>query len=220
MTGAGSAPTRLVPVIVPGPAGKLEGLLQTRDPDAPAIAALVCHPHPAHGGTLHNKVTHRAASTLFDLGASALRFNFRGVGKSEGSFDDGRGELEDARAALAYLRDRYPHARVWLAGFSFGSWIAARLASDPSESAKIERLILIAPPIHRANFETLRTLTTPKLVVQGTADDLCPHADLEREFPTWAEPKEVRIIEGATHFFDKRLGDLSHALVDALSPVV
>ncbi len=220
MSGAEAAPTRLVPVTVPGPAGGLEGLLQIRDPDAPSLAALVCHPHPAYGGTLHNKVVHRLASTLFDLGVAVLRFNFRGVGKSEGTFDDGDGELEDARAALGFLRDRYPGARVWLAGFSFGSWIAARLAADPAERAKIERLILIAPPIHRSSFEALRSLATPKLVVQGTVDDLCPKTDLDREYPTWAEPKEVRIVEGATHFFDKRLGDLSHALVEALRPAL
>src|SRR5258708_39749693 len=160
-----SARTRLVPLIVPGPAGPLEALLQEHEGAKPALIALVCHPHPLYGGTLHNKVVHRAASTLHQLGAAVLRFNFRGVGGSEGTHDRGEGELEDAHAALAFLRQRYAGARAWAAGFSFGSWIAARLgAADPG----IERLILIAPPVKTSSFDVLRTLATPKHVFQGT----------------------------------------------------
>ena len=204
---------RLVAVTVPGPAGPLEAVLQTGGDAAPGIAAVVCHPHPLHGGTLHNKVTHRTASTFLELGAAVLRFNFRGVGKSAGRYDHGAGELEDARAALAWLTGRFPAARRWLAGFSFGSGIAAALAaSEPG----IERLVLIAPPVRSADFGMLRSIAVPKLVVQGTADTVCPVEALEREFTYWAEPKQLIRVEGASHFFDTRLGALAEALRQGL----
>ena len=212
MTGAST--TRLAAVTIPGPVGTLEGLIQDRDGAPPAFVALVCHPHPRYGGTLHNKVVHRVASTLHDLGAVVLRFNFRGVGGSAGAFDRGEGELEDARAALAFLAARHPGARRWVAGFSFGAWVAARLAaSEPG----VERMILVAPPVGTASFEALRGSPVPKHVFQGTADDVCPLALLEREFPAWAEPRDLIRIPAATHFFDRQLGALAEAISRALS---
>jgi alpha/beta superfamily hydrolase len=208
------ATTRLTAATVPGPAGHLEGLLQECESGHPAFVALVCHPHPRYGGTMHNKVVHRVASTLHDLGAVVLRFNFRGVGKSEGAYDRGVGELEDARAALAFLRARHPRARRWVAGFSFGSWVAARLAaSEPGT----ERMILVAPPVGTASFEALHASPVPKHVIQGTADDVCPIGLLEREFQAWAEPRELIRLPGASHFFDRQLGALAQALTRALS---
>lgn len=204
--------SRLQSVTIDGPAGALEGLLQEHEGGTPRLIAVVCHPHPLYGGTLHNKVVHRVASTLHGLGAVVLRFNFRGVGASAGTHDEGRGELDDARAALAWLRERHPGAQAWVAGFSFGAWVAARLAaSDPT----VERLILVAPPVDRG-FEALRAAPVPKHVVQGTRDDLCPPAALEQEFPTWADPKTLRRVEGATHFFDRQLGELGEALLEVL----
>jgi alpha/beta superfamily hydrolase len=207
--------TRLLPIPLRGPAGALEALLQEREGAKPSHIAVVCHPHPLYGGTLNNKVVHRVASTLHSLGAAVLRFNFRGVGRSEGHYDQGGGELEDARAAFAWLADRHAGARRWLAGFSFGSWIAARLAA---ETPNIEHLILVAPPVRSSSFEVLRTLATPKLVVQGTADDMCPLSALEAEWPRWAEPRELVTIPGANHFFDRQLGELSAAITRGLRP--
>lgn len=207
---------RLVPVAIPGPAGTLEGLLQIRDPEEHRLAALVCHPHPLYGGTMHNKVVHRLAAVFSEHGATVLRFNFRGAGKSEGHHDDGPGELEDARAAFHWLRERTAARRYWIGGFSFGSWIAARLAA--AEPA-IERLVLVAPPVHRAGFQVLRSASVPKLVIQGTGDPVCPIERLEPEFETWAEPKRLIRVEGATHFFDKQLGALANALNEGLPPV-
>lgn len=209
--------SRLIPVTIEGPAGILEGLLQEHEGATPSLTALVCHPHPLHGGTLHNKVVHRVASTLHGLGAAVLRFNFRGAGKSAGVHDEGVGELEDARAALAFLRARFPDARRWVAGFSFGSWVAARLAASEPDA---ERVILISPPVARSSFEAVRTSGVPKLVVQGTADTVCPIELLEREFASWLEPKTLVRIEGATHFYDRRLAALGDALVQALSEAV
>lgn len=206
--------SRLAHVEIPGPAGRLEGVLQEHRGGEPSFVAVVCHPHPLYGGTLHNKVVHRTASTLHQLGASVLRFNFRGVGKSEGTHDQGVGELEDARAAHRWLRDRHPSARRWLAGFSFGSWVAARLAAA---EADVEQLILIAPPVTRSGFQVLKSCAVPKLVVQGTADDVCPIEALETQYPSWAEPKSLVRIEGAGHFFDRQLGPLGEALARELA---
>ena len=206
--------SRLQSISLPGPVGTLEGLLQECDAHDHRLAAVVCHPHPLYGGTLHNKVVHRVASVLHGLGAAVLRFNFRGVGGSAGHFDRGQGELDDARAAFAYLCDRYPSARYWIAGFSFGSWVAARLAaSEPG----VERMLLVAPPVRTSSFEVLRTSAKPKLVVQGTRDDVCPLEALEAEYPTWAEPKELVRIPDASHFFDRQLGALAKAMDQALA---
>ncbi|HEY2956147.1 MAG TPA: alpha/beta fold hydrolase [Candidatus Eisenbacteria bacterium] len=214
MSGRPAAHTRLVPLEIEGPAGKLEALLQEHEARDHAIAALVCHPHPLYGGTLHNKVVHRAASTLHALGAAVLRFNFRGAGASEGAHDGGPGETEDARVALRFLAARYPHARRWLAGFSFGAWIAARLAAAESG---IERLILIAPPVSTSSFEPLESLAIPKLVIQGGADDVCKPAALHEPFRRWAEPKRLVEVPGANHFFDRQLGALADAMREALA---
>lgn len=204
---------RLLPVMVEGPAGLLEALLQEHEAHEHTLTAVVCHPHPLFGGTLHNKVVHRVASTLHGLGAAVLRFNFRGVGKSAGSFDRGEGELDDARAALAFMRARYPEARRWVAGFSFGSWVASRLAAG---SPDVERLILIAPPVHTQTFEEMATYAAPKLVVQGLADDICKPENLAKVYPGWAEPKRLLQVAGATHFFDKHLAELAQAILEGI----
>jgi alpha/beta superfamily hydrolase len=210
-------PSRLVRVAFAGPAGSIEGQLQEAREGAPAFTAVVCHPHPLYGGTMHNKVVHRVASALHQLGASVLRFNFRGVGKSEGTHDQGVGELEDARAALEWMRARHPRARRWLAGFSFGSWVAARLAAG---AVGVDQLILIAPPVTRSGFQVLKSSAVPKLVVQGTADDVCPIEALETQFPSWSEPRRLIRIEGAGHFFDRQLAPLGEAITTAMAPFV
>jgi uncharacterized protein len=213
MADAPAGATRLLPITLQGPAGALEALLQEREGESPRFTAVVCHPHPLYGGTLNNKVVHRVAGTLHALGAAVLRFNFRGVGRSEGRYDQGIGELADARAAFEWLAGRHRGSRRWMAGFSFGSWIAARLGA---EEPAIERLILVAPPVRSSSFEVLHALRAPKLVLQGTADTTCPIEELEREFPRWAKPAELITIAGANHFFDRRLGELGDALTRAL----
>ncbi len=206
--------SRLVAVNLPGPAGPLEALLQECDGGAPRAAALVCHPHPLYGGTLDNKVVHRVAAVLHARGATTLRFNFRGVGRSAGSFDHGTGELEDARAALAWLRERVRDVPLIVAGFSFGSWVAARLAAgEPA----VGTLVLIGPPVAVSDFSALERLATPKLVVQGERDEVCLPADLAAALPGWAPPCELRMVEGASHFFDRRLAELAAALEDGLA---
>ncbi len=210
----GPATSRLREVALEGPAGALEGLLLERDAHDHATTAVVCHPHPLHGGTLHNKVVHRVATVLHEFGAAVLRFNFRGVRGSAGEFDRGAGELEDARAALRWMEARYPDAGRCVAGFSFGSWVAARLSvSEP----KVERVILVAPPVATADFSALKSANVPKLVIQGTQDDVCPLAVLEGVFPSWAEPKRLIRVTAASHFFDRQLAALADALRQGLS---
>jgi hypothetical protein len=209
--------SRLVTLSIPGPAGRIEALLQEHETRDHAIVAVVCHPHPLYGGTMHNKVVHRAAAVLHTLGAAVLRFNFRGVGKSAGSHDRGAGETEDARAALGFLVERYPQARRWVAGFSFGAWIASLLAAAETG---IERLILIAPPVLTSSFDGLEALALPKLVLQGLGDTVCPPEALREQFGRWAEPKKLVEIPGATHFFDRQLGPLADAMHEALAESV
>lgn len=199
---------------VPGPEGALEALLQEHAGLGHPVAALVLHPHPLYGGTFHNKVVHRAAATLVELGAAVLRINFRGVGNSAGRYDRGRGELEDARAAWRWLAARHPESRLWLAGFSFGSWVAARLAAaEPS----CERVVLIAPPVGTQDFSVMKHSAVPKLVVQGTADEVCPQARLDEQYPGWAEIKRLVVVPDASHFFDRKLSELGHALREGLA---
>lgn len=200
---------RLLPLELQGPAGRIEALLQEREDAAPAFLSVVCHPHPLFGGTLHNKVAHRAASTLFGLGGAVLRFNFRGVGRSEGAHDRGRGERDDALLLVEWMRRRHPGVPVWMAGFSFGSWVASRVAAaEPS----VERLLLIAPPVHTQTFAEMRGCRVPKLVVQGTADEICRPENLARVYPEWAEPKRLVEVAGAGHFFDRQLTELASAI--------
>lgn len=204
---------RLLQLSIDGPAGPIEALLQELGESPHDAIALVLHPHPLYGGTMHNKVAHRVASTLLAMGAAVLRFNFRGVGGSAGQHDRGVGELADARVALQWLAARHPGARQWVAGFSFGSWVASRLAA--SEPA-VERLILIAPPVHTQSFEEMRSSAVPKLIVQGTADVTCPPENLARVLPSWAEPRRLVEVAGATHFFDKQLPQLADAVREGL----
>lgn len=212
-----SGVAKLVPLEVPGPSGPLEALLQERDEGEHGWIAVMCHPHPLYGGTLHNKVVHRAAATLFALGCAVLRFNFRGTGRSAGTHDRGVGEVEDARAALGFLSARHPEARRILGGFSFGAAMAAKLAvTEP----RLERLVLIAPPVTSHDFSGLESAAVPKLVIQGTADVTCPPVHLKEQYPAWAEPKRLIEIAGATHFFDRQLAEVARALDEDLAPLV
>jgi len=208
---------RLSRLTIPGPVGPLQAVLQEHEGREPDVVAVVCHPHPLYGGTLDNKVAHRIATTLHELGVAVLRFNFRGAGESAGVHDEGTGEVDDARAALDWIGTRHPRARRWVAGFSFGSWVAARLVAA---RADVDQLVLVAPPVARSSFEALITCTVPKLVIQGTHDDVCPLEMLQEQFPTWAEPKRLVLVPEAGHFFDRRLAELGRALTEALGPAL
>ena len=192
-----------------GPAGQLEALLEEPEFDEPREAMLVCHPHPAHGGTMHNKVVYRLARGLRRSGAAVLRFNFRGVGRSEGVYDQAVGELEDARAALAWLRDRYPALPYSLAGFSFGSRIILRLGCALEGAA---RLIAVGVPTWREDSTYLSKCATPKVFVQSTSDEFGPSEALNLLYENFAGPKRLIYIPAEDHFFKGSLEDLEETI--------
>jgi uncharacterized protein len=183
-----------------GPAGKLEALLW-KVPN-PTMTALVCHPHPLFGGTMHNKVVYQTAKALHKRGLPVLRFNFRGAGASEGAHDRGIGEREDVRVALDYLAAEFPAKPILLAGFSFGSVVGLRVgcADDP-----VVELIGLGLPVNDSDLTYLRECTKPKLILQGGYDQFGSRDKIEAFFETLPEPKRLVIVNGADHFFTGQL---------------
>ena len=164
---------------------------------------------------MHTKAVFQGAKGLVRIGCSVLRFNFRGVGKSAGSFDAGKGEAEDFRAALDFMSARHPGVPLWAAGFSFGSWIALETgAVDP----RVSLLIGIAPPVTRPNYDFTHTLasTKPKFLIQGNLDELCPVKDLWAFYAKLQEPKEIVVIDGASHLFEGKTREVGEAIEDLL----
>lgn len=198
------------PVWIPGPAGMLEGITACPAEGRPMHGiGIVCHPHPLYGGTMQNKVVDYLSRTLNDLGVGTLRFNFRGVGASEGEYARGIGEADDLRAVLDWSRRHRPEHPVWLAGFSFGAYIALSVARE----YPLEALITVAPPINFFDFTALGAPQCPWVLVQGEADEVVPAADVigwaERQSPT---PAIVRLPD-VGHFFHGNLNALRERLV-------
>ena len=190
-------PRRIESHLIAGPAGQLEALIEEPEDREPLEAALVCHPHPQHGGTMHNKVVYRLARGLRRAGCVVLRFNFRGVNLSQGVYDRGEGELEDARAALRWLRARYPELPCTLAGFSFGSRVILRLGCP---LAGVRRLIAVGfPASYDAGF--LRDCVKPKTFVYSVNDEYASRPDVERIFTQIPEPKNLVWVDAEDHFF-------------------
>jgi uncharacterized protein len=194
--------------------GCLEAILkEPRDADAARGVALVLHPHPLGGGTMHNKVVFRAASALNDAGFVTLRINFRGVGQSTGLHDEGRGEVEDVHAALDYLTGQYPAKPLTLAGFSFGSRVGMEVGIADE---RVRNLISIGTPVEKYDFSFLKACRKPILFVHGDRDEFGP-ADkvraLARSLPGEAHA-QVRVIENADHFFEGRLDEMKRAITE------
>jgi alpha/beta superfamily hydrolase len=210
-------PRRIESLLMEGPAGRLEGLLEEPEDPEPRDVCLVCHPHPLFGGTMHNKVVYRMARGLRRAGAVVLRFNFRGVGASEGIHDQGAGEVEDARAALGFLRQRYPDLPYSMAGFSFGSRVIMRLGCSLGASMTglhvPLRLIAAGFPTRRGRFDYLAKCGVRKYFVQSTVDEHGPKEELEAAFEWFAEPKQLEFIEAGDHFFAGALDKLEEAIV-------
>ncbi|HVO99985.1 MAG TPA: alpha/beta fold hydrolase [Bryobacteraceae bacterium] len=203
-------PRKIETLFLPGPAGRLESLLEEPEHGLPTEAALVCHPHPQHGGTMHNKVVYRIARGLRSTGAVVLRFNYRGVNLSEGKYADGEGELEDARAALTYLRGRYPDLPFTVAGFSFGSRIALRLGCGIAR-----RVIAVGFPNAYREITPLATCLTPKVFIQSTRDQHGSVEQIKSIVAALPEPKELHLVNAQDHFFAGSL-DVLEATVKEL----
>jgi len=186
--------------------GHLEGILKPEEQGAdPIYAGLVCHPHPLGGGTMHNKVVFKMAQLLQSLDIPTLRFNFRGVGHSSGTYDEGRGEMEDVRFALEFLSRRYPGLPVILAGFSFGSYVGLRVAAIDD---RVQAMIGLGVPARMFEGEMLQGCHKPKLFIHGTEDELAPYDLMVKWFEQVPAPKSLVAVEGADHFFQGRLDEV------------
>ncbi len=204
----GTAALRTEKVLIDGPAGAIEAMFE-RPPDARGdVVAVCCHPHPLYGGTMQNKVVHTLARACQDQRVTSVRFNFRGVGASEGVHDDGEGESDDAAAVADYARAATGAARLWSLGFSFGGFVAYRLATARAASA----LVTVAPPVQRFDFTRLPVPGCPWFVAQGDADELVDHERVLAWTRALDPAPEVRILAGAEHFLHGRLTELRSEL--------
>ena len=198
---------------IPGPMGPMEVLFD-KPAGTPRAGVVFAHPLPTQGGTMHTKVVFQSAKALADIGCTVLRFNFRGVGRSAGTWDNGKGELDDFRAAVDYMAAAHPGVEIWAAGFSFGSYIALTAgAADP----RVCTLIGIAPPVDRYNFDAALQSSKPKLVIHCERDELISLRSVREFYARMHEPKELVEIDMANHLFDGQASEVGDALRDLLT---
>jgi alpha/beta superfamily hydrolase len=205
--------------LLPGPAGNIEMLTVPSHPDkaSRAAIAIICHPHPLFGGTMHNKVVFQAAKALDSLGIAVLRFNFRGAGLSEGRHDHGKGEVDDVRTALEFLADEFPETPLLVAGFSFGCWVGLRAGC---EDARVGKLIGIGAPVNNSDFSYLLRCAKPKLFVHGSNDE---HGDVEKVRQLVASlpgENELTVVDRVDHFFTGRIEELGKVIREWLHPAL
>jgi alpha/beta superfamily hydrolase len=190
-----------------------DGLVEVPAADGLRAAVVFGHPHPRYGGTMHTKVVYHSGKALARIGCAVLRFNFRGTGASAGVFDYGIGEQDDFRAALDFMRDRYPDAPLWAAGMSFGSYVALTVgAEDP----RVSVLIGVATSIATYDFEPVAVSTKPKFFIHGERDEIGPLKEMGEFYARAAEPKELAVIDGADHLFDGKVSEVADAIEDLL----
>ena len=208
-------PSQSATVLLDGPAGVLEVAVdRTECPPRPAVA-VICHPLPTEGGTMHNKVVTMTARALRELGLDTVRFNFRGIGASEGVFDDGDGEADDLRAVADWVRAQRPEAALWVAGFSFGAYVALRTA----ELLQPAFLLTIAPPVRRSwDFNALTLPTCPWLVIQGDADEVVDPQAVSDWIDAMPRPPQLVRMPDTSHFFHRKLMDLRGAIKHGVRP--
>jgi hypothetical protein len=201
-----------------GPAGRLEAILWTPSDAAHSpLAAVVCHPHPRFGGTMHNKVVYNTAKALDALGIPVLRFNFRGAGLSAGEHDRGAGEQEDVRAAIDFLSVEFPGIPVLLAGFSFGAWVGVRVGC---EHPRVSHLIGLGIPVNSTDFSFLRQCHKPKLFVHGGKDEFGAIEKVKALLPSIPGENHLVVVAGVDHFFAGKLNELEAAITNWLTDSV
>lgn len=199
---------------IPGAVGTLEALLDVPD-GTPRAAVVFAHPLPTAGGTMHTKAVYQGTKALVRSGCAALRFNFRGVGRSAGSWDDGRGELDDFRAALDFMASRYPDLQLWAAGFSFGAFIAWSVAVD---DPRVCALIAVAPPVSKWSFpDAVLASVKPKFIVHGEEDELISIRACREFYARLHEPKELVQVDRANHLFEGQTSEVGDALEELLA---
>lgn len=196
--------------LIAGSVGKLEIITTSPENTEKLVTGIVCHPHPLHGGTMHNKVVTTIAKAFNQLGLKTVRFNFRGVGKSKGKYDNTIGETDDLKTIIKWVRHNHPNGEIWLAGFSFGAYIAAKV-TDADHT--IARLITIAPALNHSNYASLTNIVCPWWLIAGRQDELVPFVDVK----TFVDNSPVAIkfvpVEEATHFFHGILVKLREILI-------
>jgi alpha/beta superfamily hydrolase len=202
-------------IILPGPAGRIEARYQ-RQKTSGAPMALILHPHPQFGGTMNNPMVYELYHRFFKIGCTVVRFNFRGVGRSQGSFDNGAGELSDAAAVLDWMSTLYPNpSHCWVAGMSFGAWIGMQLLMRRPE---ITGFVSIAPPANMYDFAFLAPCPTSGVIIHGTKDQVVPEPDVQKLVDRLTAQKGIRItyekIEGANHFFDNHMTEVVDIVED------
>ncbi len=197
---------------IPGPVGPLEGLVD-KPATTPRAVVVFAHPLPIEGGTMHTKVVFQSAKALVRIGCVVVRFNFRGVGRSAGAWDEGRGEMDDFRAVIDFAVREYPNLELWAAGFSFGSHVAMTVGAD---DPRVCALIAIAPPVNKYDFSLAATSVKPKFIVHGLQDELIPLKAVRQLYATLREPKELVEIDRANHLFEGQAGEVGEALEDLL----
>lgn len=200
----------LATVTLPGLAGDIEAVItQPENISSSTPIAVICHPHPLYGGSMTNKVVHILAKSFIELGVVTVRFNFRGVGKSEGEFDHGLGEAEDLKQVVASLKEWKPDSPIWLAGFSFGAYVVTRAQSF----IKPEKLLLVAPPVSMYEFDELPEITVPWMVIQGGLDEVID-AEVVKKWVSLQTHQPILIwMEEASHFFHGKLNDVKDAIL-------
>jgi uncharacterized protein len=196
-----------------GPAGALEVLIDVPSAADGARVAIICHPHPVYGGTMTNKVVHMLAKSFNEFGVPAVRFNFRGVGASAGVYDEGKGETDDALAVMDWALQRWPGAALWAAGFSFGGAIAIRAAA----ARDAQRLVTVAPAVHRFDVDVDALPRCPWLLVQGDRDELVDAGEVQRWLVALHSPPQLALLAGVDHFFHGRLNDLRSVVLEWLA---
>ena len=201
-------------VMIPGPCGHLEALVTNSETqELPTQIAIICHPHSLYGGSMNNKVVTTLARTFKELKCAVIRFNFRGVGKSTGTYADGKGEADDLNAVIAWAYKTWGHQTLWLAGFSFGSYVTAKVA----KKHKIKELILVAPPVKNFEFTNLTSFSAPCLVLQGNLDEIVSAQAVADWVKTVKSPIKLINFPTATHFFHGHLSELRQRLFDQLA---
>ena len=208
--------TRLLEsTFIDGPAGRLEALVEGPNDGIPIErVAVICHPHPLHGGTMHNKVVFRLARAARNARAAVVRFNFRGVGQSAGTYDEGIGEQDDVRAVLRYAANRHPGLPLLAAGFSFGSLVGLRVVCG--DGCGVERFLAVGTPVDHFEWEFLADCRCPTHFLHGTNDEHGRRPTMEAVFAKAAEPKTLTWIEATDHFFSDALGELEQAAREAI----
>jgi hypothetical protein len=197
---------------IPGAVGALECLVD-RPAGTPRAAVVFAHPLPTEGGTMHTKVVYQGAKALARIGCEVLRFNFRGVGRSVGEWDKGRGELDDFRTAVDFMAARHPGLEIWAAGFSFGSYVALTAGARDD---RVCALVGIAPPVDRYDYAEAKRSTKPKFIIHGAEDELIPLKKVRELYAQLQEPRELVVIDRANHLFDGQTSEVGDALEDLL----